>query len=230
MDPTHSKGRWNASKRESIASLGRLCTVCAEERREAFLAPCEGSRTWRPRSRSVHPPTRTRASVAVSLRSTSGFRSSSFPLASEGVSPLATFACLHRYPSIRSPWIGRRVRLSNRSMGSLLHVKGKSHLRRTVRRCIRHHHRHLRDDGERHACARVDGVRATKGKQGNVRNDKNEEERNRNQGSESRRWRGGRREEEEPRRPLQRPRECECKRRRNPSPSRWSNDRMTQGN
>ena len=123
----------------------------------------------------------------------------------------------------------RRVHLSNRSMGSVRHVEGKRHPRRTVRRCIRHHHRHLRDDGERHACAREDGVRATKGKQGNVRNGKNEEERNRKHESESRRWRGGRREEEEPRRPLQRPRECECKRRRKPSPSRWSNDRMTQG-
>ena len=112
MDPTHSKGRWNASKRESIASLGRLCTVCAEERREAFLAPCEGSRTWRPRSRSVHPPTRTTGSVPVSLRSTSGFRSSSFPLASDGVSPLASFACLHRFPSICSPWIGKDVSIS----------------------------------------------------------------------------------------------------------------------
>lgn len=76
---------------------------------EGSLAPCEGSRTWRPRSRSVHPPTRTDSSSYPPLRSTFCFRASSFPLASDGVSPLSSFACLHPFPSICSRWIGKDV-------------------------------------------------------------------------------------------------------------------------
>lgn len=185
-------------------------------------------------------PTRTLFVPAIPLRSTFRFRTSSFPHGSGGGSfYFGSGFGFFLHPDFPFYFFrGVRIRLEYVPFPPIPSIDrwvSIRHVRRRVRstedggrRCIRHHRRHLDDDGERHANAREDGVRATKGRPGNARSGANEEERNPYHESKSRRWRGGRTEEEEPRRPLQRRRQCECKRRRNPSPSRWSNDRMTQ--